>query len=84
MIKLIKADYLSLIGNRLKITNSFITVKIWGHLYARKFVDLVNGLISLKIIENIKQRSDIIDFGEADIDSNREFWGVLSKLSPIR
>lgn len=87
LIKLIKADYLAFAGKRLKITHNSLMVEIWGHLYASKFADILKELVRLKIIENItngiRKRSDTIDCGEADIDSNRKFWDTLGKFKAI-
>ncbi len=47
---------------------------------------MLKELVRLKIIENfteaVKRRSDTIDCGEADIDTNRKFWDVLAKFKP--
>ena len=87
LVKSIKADYILLIGKPLKITNASLMVEIWGHLYASKFANIIKELAQLKLIDNlttqIKKRSDTIDCGEADIDSNRKFWDVLAKLKTI-
>ena len=84
LVKLIKADYLKLIDNPLKITNASLMVEIWGHLYASKFAIAINELINHSIIENMTQRvtnrSDTIDCGEADVDRNRTFWDVAAKF----
>lgn len=87
LIKLIKADYLAFAGQRLKITHNSLMIEIWGHLYASKFADILKELVRLKMIENvangIKKRSDTIDCGEADMDSNRKFWDTLGKFKAI-
>ena len=87
LVKLIKADYLAFTGKRLKITHHSLMVEIWGHLYTSKFADILKELVQLKIIENltewVKKRSDTIDCGEADIDSNRKFWDMLAKFKAI-
>lgn len=84
LIKLIKADYLLLTGKPLKITDASLMIEIWGHLYVSRFAGILKERIRLKFIENltkwVKKRSDTIDCGEADIDSNRKFWNVLAKL----
>ena len=87
LVKLIKADYLTLVGQPLKITNASLMVEIWGHLYASKFAVAVNDLIKHSRIQNITERvtkrSDTIDCGEADVDSNRRFWDVLAKFNKL-
>jgi len=87
LVKLIKADYLIIVGRRLKITNASLMVEIWGHLYASHFANAVKELIKLNIVGDltdlVTRRSDTIDCGEADIDSNRKFWDTLSKFNHI-
>jgi hypothetical protein len=87
LAKLIKADYLIIVGRRLKITNASLMVEIWGHLYASHFANAVKELIKLNIVGDltdlVTRRSDKIDCGEADIDSNRKFWDMLSKFNHI-
>ncbi len=87
LVKLIKGDYLALLGEPLKITNSSLAVEIWGHLYASKFASIIQELIRLQLIENltehVKKRSDTIDCGEAEVDSNRKFWDVLAKFKAL-
>lgn len=84
LVKLIKADYAIFIGKPLKITNASLMVEIWGHLYASKFAIAVKELIKLRIIQNITKmvakRSNTIDCGEADTDTNRKFWDILAKF----
>ncbi|SFG58586.1 hypothetical protein [Pedobacter insulae] len=87
LAKLIKADYQRLFGKRLKITNASLMVEIWGHLYASHFANVIKELIKLKVIGDltalINKRSDTIDCGEADIDTNRGIWDTLSKFNHI-
>lgn len=85
LVKLIKADYFNLFGKRLRITHASLMIEIWGHLYASKLAIALNELMKLNFIQNIStaitKRSDTIDCGEADIDSNRKFWDLLSKFN---
>ena len=87
LVKLIKADYALMFGKPLKITNASLMIEIWGHLYASKFAIALNELIKLSVIqnitENVTKRSNTIDCGEADVDSNRKFWDVLAKFKSI-
>ena len=87
LVQQIKIDYQLLFGISLNITDESLMIEIWGHLYASKFADILQELIKLKVIENltevVKQRSDTIDCGEADVDSNRKFWDVLSKFNDL-
>lgn len=87
LVKLIKADYLSLIGKPLKITNQSLMVEIWGHLYASHVANAIKELVKLKLVVDftavVIKRSDTIDCGEADIDSNRKFWDTLAKFNKV-
>ncbi len=87
LVKLIKADYLAINGKPLKITNASLMVEIWGHLYTSKFATAVNQLVQLSIIEQITKkiikRSETIDCGEAEVDSNRKFWDTLGKFKSL-
>lgn len=87
LVRLIKAEYLALYGNRLKISNASLMVEIWGHLYASQVANALKELIKLKIVGNLSdlvtRRSDTIDCGEAEVDSNRKFWDTISKFNGI-
>jgi hypothetical protein len=87
LVKLIKADYLALMGKPLKITNRSLMVEIWGHLYASHFANAIKELVNLKLVADftaiVIKRSDTIDCGEADVDSNRKFWDTLSKFNNV-
>lgn len=87
LVQHIKTDYQSIIGTSLNISDESLMVEIWGHLYASKFANILQELIKLKAIENfaemVIQRSDTIDCGEADVDSNRKFWDVLSTFNSL-
>lgn len=87
LVQQIKTDYQSIIGTSLNISDESLMVEIWGHLYASKFANILQELIKLKAIENftemVIQRSDTIDCGEADVDSNRKFWDVLSTFNSL-
>ena len=83
----IKQDYFLLIGKELDINNDSLIVEIWGHVYASYFARAMKNLIKLKLVENIADfiinRSDTIDCGESEVDSNRKFWDVLANFKGI-
>jgi hypothetical protein len=87
LVKLIKVDYLAFHGKPLKITNASLMVEIWGHLYASHFTNALKKLIKLKIVSDLSDlvttRSDTIDCGEGELDSNRKFWDTISKFNAI-
>lgn len=83
----IKQDYFLYINKELDISTDSLIVEIWGHVYASYFARAMKNLIKLKLIENLADfiitRSDTIDCGESEIDSNRKFWDVLAKFKSI-
>jgi len=87
LVKSIKIDYLSFFGKELAITNDSLIIEIWAHAYASYFAKAMKNLISLNLIEEaadfIINRSDTIDCGESEIDSNRKFWDLLANFKGI-
>ena len=80
----IKADYLVHFKKELFIDSDSLIIEIWGHVYASYFAKATKNLIKLKLVEDaadfIINRSDTIDCGESEVDSNRKFWDVLANL----
>jgi hypothetical protein len=87
LVNSIKIDYLSFFGKELAISNDSLIIEIWAHVYASYFAKAMKNLISLKLVEEaadfIIKRSDIIDCGESEVDSNRKFWDVLANFKSI-
>ncbi|WP_202985655.1 hypothetical protein [Pedobacter planticolens] len=87
LVNSIKIDYLSLFGKELAISNDSLIIEIWAHVYASYFAKAMKNLISLKLVEEaadfIIKRSDIIDCGESEIDSNRKFWDILANFKGV-
>lgn len=83
----IKADYAAFFNKELAISNNSLIIEIWGHVYASYFAKAVKNLIDIKLVDNfanfVIKRSDVIDCGEADIDSNRKFWDILANFKGI-
>ncbi|TKC12384.1 hypothetical protein FA048_01835 [Pedobacter polaris] len=83
----IKQDYFLFIGKEFEITNDSLIVEIWGHVYASYFAKAMKNLVKLKLVENVADfiinRSDTIDCGEYEVDSNRKFWDILAKFKGI-
>lgn len=74
--------YLKEIGRPINITVDSIAIEILGHVYLDKFADLALKfkLIPLQdVLKEIKNRTDIIDCGEKEIDPNRFIWDDLEK-----
>ena len=87
LVNYIKQDYFLLFDKELAITNDSLIVEIWGHVYASYFARAMKNLIKLKLVEDfadfIINRSDTIDCGETEVDSNRKFWDVLASFKGI-
>ncbi|RYF22606.1 MAG: hypothetical protein EOO42_08535 [Flavobacteriales bacterium] len=83
----IKITYFELFAKELNITNESLIIEIWGHAYASYFARAMKNLIKLNLVENFADfiilRSDTIDCGEAEVDSNRVFWDVLANFKGI-
>lgn len=83
----IKQDYFFLFGKELKVSNKSLIVEIWAHVFASYFARAIKKLIKLGPIENLAEfilkRSDIIDCGESNVDSNRKLWDVLSNFKGV-
>lgn len=87
LVDQIKQDYVSLMGKELEITADSMVIEIWGHVYASYLAKAIKNLIQLQLIEHVADfiidRSDVIDCGESDIDSNRKFWDLLANFKGI-
>jgi len=87
LVNYIKQDYFLLMGKELAITNNSLIIEIWGHVYASYFARAMKNLIKLQLVEHaadfIITRSDTIDCGESEVDSNRKFWDVLANFKGI-
>ncbi len=84
LVKAIKQDYQALMGKELMISEDSMIVEIWGHIYAANLAKAIKNLIKLQLIENfadlIIERSEVIDCGESEVDSNRKVWDVLANF----
>lgn len=84
LASLIKQDYLDFMGTELDITVDSMVIEIWGHVYASHLAKAIKNLIQLQLIADfanfIINRSDTIECGESEIDSNRRFWDILSNF----
>lgn len=87
LVNYIKQDYFLLMGKELDITNDSLIIEIWGHAYASYFARAMKNLIKLQLVENVADfvinRSDTIDCGESEVDSNRKIWDVLANFKGI-
>lgn len=87
LVNYIKQDYFIFIGKELEIENNSLIIEIWAHVYASYFAKAMKNLINLKLVEKaadfIINRSDTIDCGENDVDSNRKFWDIIAKFKGL-
>lgn len=82
LVSWIKEQYRGIFDKELDITGDSLAVEIWGHVYFEYYILAVKELIRLQLIENFFERilkvSEVIDCGEAGIDSNRKLWDILA------
>lgn len=80
----IKQDYFLLFGKELMISNKSLIIEIWAHVFASHFARAMKKRIKLKPIEKLAdfvlKRSDIIDCGESNLDSNRKLWDISANF----
>ncbi len=87
LVKYIKMDYAQLMKQELDITDDSMIVEIWGHVYASYLAKGIKNLVQLNMVDNVAdfvlKRSDIIDCGESEIDSNRKFWDIIARFKGV-
>ncbi|TKC03303.1 hypothetical protein [Pedobacter cryotolerans] len=87
LVNYIKQDYFLLFAKELNVSNKSLIIEIWAHVFASYFARAMKKLIKLKLIERVAnfiiKRSDIIDCGESNLDSNRKLWDVLANFKGI-
>ena len=87
LVNQIRQDYALIIGKELSIAQDSMVIEIWGHAFASYFTKALKNLIQLKLIERISdfviKRSDTIDCGESEVDSNRRFWDLLANFKGL-
>lgn len=87
LVNYIKQDYFLIFGKELNVTNNSIIIEIWAHVFASHLARASKKIITFKPIgklaDLILKRSDIIDCGESNVDSNRKLWDVLANFKGI-
>lgn len=87
LVNSIKQDYFLLMGKELSIEKDSMIIEIWGHAFASYFAKALKNLVQLKLVESISdfviKRSDTIDCGESEVDSNRKFWDVFASFKGV-
>lgn len=89
----IKENYRNYMNRDLKISEDSLAIEILAHAYADKFAETIEKLSNkltkknenevVRVMEKIRDRTEIIDCGEKSIDSNRFVWDMLSPFSGI-
>lgn len=87
LVNYIKQDYFLIFGKELNVTNNSIIIEIWAHVFASYFARAMKKILRFKLVENLAnliiKRSDIIDCGESNLDSNRKLWDVLANFKHL-
>lgn len=79
--------YEQLFFKPLKITRHSLAIEILGHVFADNFAAAVHTFLwhiapdtqgpLTALLTKVQEATDVIDCGEADIDTNRIVWNVL-------
>lgn len=84
LVQIIKTDYKTEFGPKLKISDNSLTVEIWAHVYSHYFGLLIkrNNRIKClkKLLVKVIKRAEVIDCGERHLDTNRWFWDLFSGM----
>lgn len=75
-------EYKAELGKPLRITRDSLAIEIIGHVFLDKFSDLSSVIANAevkKLLEELKEHTEIIDCGEKEADSNRVVWDSLEK-----
>lgn len=87
LVNYVKQDYFLVFGKELNVSNKSLIIEIWAHVFASYFARAMKNLIKIKPIEKladfILKRSDIIDCGESNLDSNRKLWDAIANFKGI-
>ncbi|MBS5932235.1 MAG: hypothetical protein KIC94_05095 [Clostridiales bacterium] len=91
--KYIKENYKKYRNKNLDISIDSLAIEILAHAYIDKFaetIEKINNRLTkndkneiIKVMEKIKNRTEIIDCGEKAIDSNRIVWDMLKPVSQV-
>ena len=81
----IKAKYKSVYGVKLDITTNSMAIEIEGHVFPDKMARYVKSLpgvpdFVVDFCTDVLERTEVIDIGESNKDSNRWVWDLLDDL----
>ena len=89
----IRAAYQKYFGRQLEISLHSLAVEILGHVYADRlgsvlaslsdhFADEQNTVLT-RLALRLKERTEVIDCGEKDVDGNRFIWDMLEPFHGV-
>ncbi|GGE79166.1 hypothetical protein [Priestia taiwanensis] len=86
LAKFLKERFIEIHGHDIHITAKSLAIEILGHVYVGNFAEVVKKIphipkITLPIVKTatkVTDRTDVIDCGEKDVDSNRWIWDRLA------
>lgn len=69
----------------LNIETDSLAIEILGHVYPQEVAEYVNGISWVPQtvkdwLNNVLERTSVIDAGEEDVDSNRWIWDTIASL----
>ena len=83
----LKENYYKQYGFELSVTELSMAIEIYGHIYPEKIASALKAIPIPDFIEdkidNLLEKTDIIDSGEESIDRNRKIWDAITKIIPV-
>lgn len=81
--KYARALYEKEMGKPIAITEDSLAIEILGHVYAGTFAEIAEKFhvpVLKTVMGKIRERTDIIDCGEREVDNNRFVWDELEHM----
>ena len=83
----LKASYCTKFGRELSVSDVSMAIEIYGHLYPEKIANTLKAMPSPDFVEHalddLLEKTDVIDSGEESVDRNRKVWDAIAKVIPI-
>lgn len=87
LVATIKADYASVFGQPLAISNRSLMVEILVHVYCDYLGLSFNRKVKVawiqKLVKKLLKRAEVVDCGEKGADGNRWVWDLLAPCAPL-
>lgn len=81
----VKEKYQAKYGAPLNVSDKSVAIEIYGHVFPEKIAETLKKVPSPGFVkeglDKVLMRTDMIDCGEDQIDSNRKLWDAIAALS---